>query len=152
MIRILVAALLATFMATAAIAGTKNISLAPVPYELRLPSEIAEKLSVEAISGSWAEEVMKWGADAASVVYYQPSQGRRAILMSVYYFPAEKFDAAQNPNEPPSFGQEVIRKDGKVLSVAGPQDIIFEPDTQDSRDVIASNDLIYDPENYAPLK
>ena len=152
MIRILVAALLATFMATAAIAGTKNISLAPVPYELRLPSEIAEKLSVEAISGSWAEEVMKWGADAASVVYYQPSQGRRAILMSVYYFPAEKFDAAQNPNEPPSFGQEVIRKDGKVLSVAGPQDIIFEPDTQDSRDVIASNDLIYDPESYAPLK
>lgn len=86
------------------------------------------------------------------MVYYQPAEGSRAILMSVYYFPAEKFDAAQNPNEPPSFGREVIRKDGKILSVAGPQDIIFEPDTEDSRNVIASNDLIYDPENYAPLK
>ena len=49
-------------------------------------------------------------------------------------------------------GREVIRRDGKVLSVAGPQDIIFEADTEDSRNVIASNDLIYDPENYAPLK
>lgn len=152
MIRILVAAVVGAATATAALAGTRNISLAPVPYELRLPSEIAEKLSVEAISGLWAEEVGKWGAEAASVVYYQPAEGSRAILMSVYYFPAEKFDAAQNPNEPPSIGREVIRKDGKILSVAGPQDIIFEPDTEDSRNVIASNDLIYDPKNYVPLK
>ncbi len=152
MIRILVAAVVAALTATAALAGTKNVSLAPVPYELRLPSEIAEKLVVEAISGSWAEEVKKWGAEAASVVYYQQAEGSRAILMSVYFFPADKFDAAQNPNEPPSFGREVIRKDGKVLSVAGPQDIIFEPDTEDSRNVIASNDLIYDPGNYMPLE
>ena len=86
------------------------------------------------------------------MVYYQQAEGSRAILMSVYFFPADKFDAAQNPNEPPSFGREVIRKDGKVLSVAGPQDIIFEPDTEDSRNVIASNDLIYDPGNYMPLE
>lgn len=152
MIRILVAAVVAGATATTAVAETRNISLAPVPYELRLPTEIAEKITVEAISGSWADEVGKWGAEAASVVYYQPAEGSRAILMSVYYFPAEKFDAAQNPNEPPSFGREVIRKDGQILSVAGPQDIIFEPDTEDSRNVIASNDLIYDPENYAPLK
>jgi hypothetical protein len=152
MIRILVAAVVAAVTATAALAGTKNISLAPVPYELRLPSEIAEKLSVEAISGSWAEEVKKWGADAASLVYYQPAEGSRTILMSVYYFPSEKFDAAQNPNEPPSFGREVIRKDGKVLSVAGPQDIIFDAETVDAKNVIASNDLIYDPGNYTPLE
>ena len=133
-------------------AGTKNISLAHVQYELRLSPEIAEKLSVEAILRSWAEEVDKWGAEAASVVYYQPAEGSRAILMSVYYFPAEKFDAAQNPDEPPSFGQEVIRKDGKVLSVAGPQDTIFDADTIDAKNVVASNALIYEPENYTPLK
>ena len=46
----------------------------------------------------------------------------------------------------------LVENTGKILSVAGPQDIIFEPDTEDSRNVIASNDLIYDPENYAPLK
>ena len=149
MIRFILAAVVAASSATVAFAGTNNISLAPIPYELRLPSEIAEKLSVEAISGSWAEEVDKWGAEAASVVYYQPDEGSRAILMSVYYFPAEKFDAAQNPNEPPSFGREVIRKDGKVLSVAGPQDTIFDADTVDAKNVIASNDLIYEPESYS---
>lgn len=152
MIRFLAAAALMMMTGTASFAGTTSVSLAPVPYEIKLPDEIAGKLSVEAISGTWAEEVKKWGADAASLVYYQPAEGSRSILMSVYYFPAEKFDAAQNPNEPPSFGREVIRKDGKVLSVAGPQDIIFEPDTEDSRNVVASNALIYEPENYTPLK
>lgn len=152
MIRFLAAAALMMVTGTASLAGTTSVSLAPVPYEIKLPDEIAGKLSVEAISGTWAEEVKKWGADAASLVYYQPAEGSRSILMSVYYFPAEKFDAAQNPNEPPSFGREVIRKDGKVLSVAGPQDIIFEPDTEDSRNVVASNALIYEPENYTPLK
>lgn len=152
MIRFLAAAALMVVTGTASLAGTTSVSLAPVPYEIKLPDEIAGKLSVEAISGTWAEEVKKWGADAASLVYYQPAEGSRSILMSVYYFPAEKFDAAQNPNEPPSFGREVIRKDGKILSVAGPQDIIFEPDTEDSRNVVASNALIYEPENYTPLK
>ena len=52
MIRILIAAVVAAVTATATLAGTKSISLAPVPYELRLPSEIAEKLAVETISGS----------------------------------------------------------------------------------------------------
>ena len=152
MIRFLAAAVLMMVTGTTTLAGTRSVSLAPVPYEIKLPEEIAGKLSVEAISGTWAEEVKKWGADAASLVYYQPAQGSRAILMSVYYFPAEKFDAAQNPDEPPSFGQEVIRKDGKVLSVAGPQDTIFDADTIDAKNVVASNALIYEPENYTPLK
>jgi len=152
MIRFLAAAALMMVTGTASLAGTTSVSLAPVPYEIKLPDEIAGKLSVEAISGTWAEEVKKWGADAASLVYYQPAEGSRSILMSVYYFPAEKFDAAQNPNEPPSFGREVIRKDGKVLSVAGPQDTIFDADTVDGKNVVASNSLIYDPENYTPLK
>ena len=152
MIRFLAAAALMMVTGTASLAGTTSVSLAPVPYEIKLPDEIAGKLSVEAISGTWAEEVKKWGADAASLVYYQPAEGSRSILMSVYYFPAEKFDAAQNPNEPPSFGREVIRKDGKVLSVAGPQDTIFDADTVDGKNVVASNALIYEPENYTPLK
>jgi hypothetical protein len=46
----------------------------------------------------------------------------------------------------------LIRKDGKVLSVAGPQDTIFDADTLDGKNVVASNALIYEPENYAPLK
>lgn len=152
MIRIVFAAVFTAVAATASVADTTSISLNPVPYEVRLPEEIAGKLSVEEISGSWAEEVKKWGADAASLVYYQPAEGQRSILMSVYYFPAEKFDAANDPNEAPSFGREVIRKDGKVLSVAGPQDTIFDANTDDGKNVVASNALIYDPENYTPLE
>jgi len=152
MIRNLAAAVLAVVTVTAAWAETRTISLAPVPYELQLPEEIARNLSVEAISGDWAKEVERWGGEAASLVYYQPAEGSRSILMSVYYFPADKFDAAQNPNEPPSFGREVIRKDGKVLSVAGPQDTIFDAGTVDAKNVVASNALIYEPENYSPLE
>ena len=94
MIRFLAAAVLMIATGTASVAGTKTISLAPVPYEIKLPEEIAGKLTPEAISGTWAEELKKWGADAASLVYYQPAEGSRSILMSVYYFPEEKFDAA----------------------------------------------------------
>ena len=152
MIRVLTVAVFMLVTGTAVLAGTRSVSLAPVPYEIKLPEEIAAKLSVEAISGTWAEEVKRWGADAATVVYYQPEKGSRSILMTVYEFPAEKFDAAQNPDGPPSFGVEVIRKDGNVLSVAGPQDTIFDADTADAKNVIASNALIYEPENYAALK
>ena len=152
MIKFLFAAVLTVVAGTAAFAGTSSISLAPVPFEIKLPEEFAGKLSVEAFSGSWAEEIAKSGADAASLVYYQPESGDKTILMGVYYFPADKWDAAQNPNEPPPYGREVIRKDGKVLSVAGPQDTIFDAETVDGKNVVASNALIYEPENYTHLK
>ena len=152
MIRFLFAAVLALVAGTAAFAGPSRISLAPVPFEISLPDEFASKLSVEEFTASWAEEIVKSGADAASLVYYQPESGGKTILMGVYYFPADKWDAAQNPNEPPPYGREVIRKDGKVLSVAGPQDTIFDAETVDGKNVVASNALIYDPENYMPLK
>lgn len=66
MIRFLFAAVLTLMMGTAAQAGSTSVSLEPVPYSIKLPDEIARKLSVEAISGSWAEDVKKWGAEAAS--------------------------------------------------------------------------------------
>jgi hypothetical protein len=55
MIRSIIAAVAMLVTGTATFAGTTNISLAPVPFELQLPSEIADKLSVEPISGGWAE-------------------------------------------------------------------------------------------------
>ena len=136
----------------AAAADTREVSLAPVPYEIRLPAAIADNLSVEAGTGLWAEDVQKAGGDAVSVVFYNPAGGGKAVLMSVYLFPEEKFDAAKNPDDPPSFGREVIRRNGKVLSVAGPQDTIFDPETIDGKNVIASNELIYDPRNYTPTE
>ena len=45
-----------------------------------------------------------------------------------------------------------IRKDVKVLSVAGSQETIFDAETVDGKNVVASNALVYEPDNYAPLK
>lgn len=145
----LVALLTLFAVAACSTAGTTNYSLAPMPFELKLPSKIAAHLSNGPLEGPWAEEAARAGVTAATTVYYQPDQGNRTILMSVYYFPADKFDAAQNPNEPPPFGKEVIRADGQVLSVAGPQDTIYDAETQDGRNVVATNGIIYDPAQYS---
>lgn len=137
------------FTVSSAEAQNRQVSLEPVPYVITLPVEIAEHLSAQAMSGNWADQVMNAGAKAATVVFYTPDEGPRAILMTVYLFPQDKFDAAQNPDEPPPFGRDVIRQNGMVLSVAGPQDTMFDPDTADGQNVIAANGLIYEPGNYA---
>jgi len=69
----------------------------------------------------------------------------------VYYFPAATFDALKNPNEPPAYGQEVIRKNGMVFSIAGPQDSIFDPNTQDGKNISTLYATITKPETYSPL-
>lgn len=132
------------------LAGDGALSLAPVPYELTLPQEISSHLSTGEATGPFAEEVKQAGAAASTLVYYQPDGAEKTILMAVYYFPADRFDAVQRPDEPPRFGQEVIRKDGMVLSIAGPHDTIYEPDTADGRNVIKASELISSPESYRP--
>lgn len=146
--RRLVAAILLMLPAVTALAEAKPVSLAPVPYELRLPEEIARHLSTGPLDGPFAEEAGKAGAAASTVVLYEPDSGEKTILMSVYYFPEARFDAAQRPDEPPRYGREVIRKDGMVLSVAGPFDTIFDPGTPDGQKVIAADALIYSPATY----
>lgn len=131
-------------------AETVRFSLQPVPYEVELPSTIVARLSAGELTGPWADETRAAGAAASVLVQYQPAEGGKSVLMSVYYFPADRFDAAQNPNEPPPFGKEVIRSGGMVLSVAGPHDTIFDPETDDGRNVVAAAGLIYQPENYTP--
>lgn len=136
--------------AAPALAADGGLSLSPVPYALTLPEAITRHLSTGEAEGPFAGEVKQAGAAASVLVYYQPENGGKTILMSVYYVPSGKFDAAQNPDEPPRFGQEVIRRDGMVLSVAGPHDTIYEPDTPDGRNVIEASELIYSPETYLP--
>ena len=53
----------------------------------------------------------------------------------------------QTDDAPPT-----VCKDGKVLGVEGSQDTIFDAETVVGKQVVASNALIYDPENYTPLK
>jgi hypothetical protein len=125
-----------------------EVSLVPVPYALRVPAPLASFLSTGPVEGPFGEQVMKDGAQAATTLYYQPIGGARTIFMTAYYFPEDKFDAWQNPEEPPLYGFEVIRTGGHVLSVAGPQDTIFAPDSPDGRNLETLYGLINLPETY----
>lgn len=128
------------------------VALAPIPYGFVVPQEIAARLSTGPLNGNWADEVQKAGARSAVTVYYQPEMGDKTILFSAYYFDADKWDAAQKPDEPPPFGQTVFRGDGRVLSVAGPLDVIFDPATQDGRNVIKATELLQDPASFQPVE
>jgi hypothetical protein len=66
----------------------------------------------------------------------------------VFLFPAAAFDAVQNPAEPPRFGIEVRRAGGTTLSVAGPQDSIFDPRSLDGKNISALYELTYRPSTY----
>lgn len=150
MTRYLLGAALLLCSALPALAGGQALSLAPVPYALDLPDAITSRLSTGELAGPFAGEVKQAGAVASTLVFYQPEKGDKTVLMAVYYFPAGKFDAAKNPDEPPRFGDEVIRKDGMVLSIAGPHDTIYEPDTPDGKNVIEAAGMIYAPQSYRP--
>lgn len=148
--RLLLSAVFLLGSAVSALAGDGALSLAPVPYELALPQGITSHLSTGEATGPFADEVKAAGAEASTIVYYQPEGGEKTILLAAYYFPADRFDAAQKPDEPPRFGQEVIRKNGMVLSISGPHDTIYEPGTADGQNIIKANELIYSPESYLP--
>ena len=112
-----------------------KLPLTPVPLIMKVDSRILAHLVVSVASGDYATQAKKAGALTQSIVYYVPSSGPRAILMVVYEFPTKTFEQLQNPNQPPAFGQEVIRKNGEVFSIAGPQDSIFDPKSQDGKNV-----------------
>ena len=145
-------ALLALFLLPAAAESTTPVPLSPVPFALNVPEAMAAHLSTVPPSGPFAEETVTAGATASTLLMYQPAAGEKTILLAAYWFPEAKFDAAQKPDEPPPFGKAVIREGGMVLSIAGPQDTIFEPETPDGQNVIASQSIIYEPGNYTPLK
>lgn len=120
---------------------------------MTVPSGIVPRLSTGPIEGPFGEQVRQAGALASVTVYYTPvEQGRKIIFMTAYWFPADKFDAMQSPDQPPLFGSEVLRKDGNVLSVAGPVDAIFAPDTPDGRNLAALYGVIYLPETYRAVE
>jgi hypothetical protein len=127
-----------------------ELPLSPVPYALSVPSEILPRLSTGPIEGPFGEEVAAAGATAATTVYYQPEAGERVIFMTAYWFPAATFEALQQPDQPPLFGFEVLRTADHVLSVAGPKDVIFAPDTPDGRNLLALYGLINLPDTYRP--
>ncbi len=146
--RAIAAGIAAAFVAGCSLSMTGMVDLDPVPYSFHPPSGLESKLSVEPMTGDWASDVFGAGVESAVTVTYTPEQGDPTILMGVYYMPESVFDGAVNPNEPPLYGSEVARADGYVLSVAGPQDSIYDPESQDGRNIGLLYDALYDSESY----
>lgn len=136
------------FLLTACIFNTTKISFEPIPYEMKVPKEIASKLTVEPMTGDYVKQIAQAGVTAALMINYQAEDGTQHGFAGIYYMPEDKFDAAANPNEPPMFGTEVSRKDGYVLSVAGPQDSIFEPFTPDGKNITTLYEELYKKSTY----
>jgi hypothetical protein len=147
-IRALVAGIAAAVLAGCSLSMSGMVDLDPVPYSFHPPSGLESKLSVEPMSGDWANEVFAADVESAVAVTYTPEQGDPAILMGVYYMPESVFDGAANPNEPPLYGSEVARADGYVLAVAGPQDSMYDLESQDGKNIGLLYDALYDPESY----
>ena len=151
LIRVLVAGL-----AVAVLAGCSQLSgavdLDPIPYSFYPPVGLDSKLSVEPMTGQWFDDAVAAGIESAVTVTYTPDEGQPAILMGVYYMPESVFDAAANPNEPPIYGTLVTRSrdDGFVLLVAGPQDSIYDPETEDGKNISLLNEAIYNIEKWIP--
>jgi hypothetical protein len=129
-----------------------SISLAPAPYSIQVPSEIAKHLSVEDMaldaSSEFAEQVRAAGAIAQVWINYTADDGSVHGFAGVYYFGKADFDKAQNPNEPPLYGSKVIEQNEMVLAIAGPQDSILDPESQDGKNSMALYELIYDPKSF----
>jgi hypothetical protein len=150
-------AMLRTFILLAAVLSltacpsqpVASVSLAPVPFAMEVPAGVAPRLVTGPVEGPFGDAVRQAGATASTTLYYAPlEQGDRVIFLTAYWFPAEQFDALQSPDQPPLFGTEVLRQDGHVLSVAGPVDAIFAPDTPDGKNLTQIYGVIYLPSTY----
>ena len=136
------------FLLTACLFNTTKVSFEPIPYEMKVPKNIASKLTLEPMTGDWVKQIAQAGVTAALYMNYQAEDGSQHGFAGIYYMPEYKFDAAANPNEPPMFGTEVSRKDGYVLAVAGPHDSIFEPFTPDGKNITLLYEELYKKSTY----
>jgi hypothetical protein len=120
------------------------VNLAPVPYEMKVPKDIAERVTVQ----NQPVDAAKSGAIAVVTLSYQPVKGEKTWFMTAYYFVEEELDETINPNEVPPYGFKLFGREGMALSVIGPQEAIFEPLSEDGKNTSALYEILYDPKSY----
>ena len=129
-----------------------EISLAPAPFVIEVPSDIAKHLSIENMgldsSNNFTSQAKVAGAIAQVLINYTADDGSIHGFAGVYYFAEADFEKAGNPNEPPLYGSKVIEENEMVLAIAGPQDSIFDPNSQDGKNSMALYTLVYDPKSF----
>jgi hypothetical protein len=129
-----------------------KVNLAPVPYSIEVPAEIAKHLSIENMDTSapseFTNQAREAGAIAQVYINYKAADGTMHGFAGVYYFKKANFEKAQNPDEPPVYGSKVVEENSMVVLIQGPQENIFEPNSQDGKNSAALYTLVYDPKSF----
>ena len=128
------------------------VDLAPIPYEMKVPKDIAERLSVQDQAGDmgneWTAQTYEDGAKAYVMVEYRADGGEVVGFMNAYYFSEADLDKTIFPDQVPPYGFKLIVDDGMALSVVGPQDSIFDPMSQDGKNISALYEILYEKKSY----
>jgi hypothetical protein len=123
-----------------------------VPYSIEVPAEIAKHLSIENMVTSapseFTNQAQEAGAIAQVYINYKAADGTMHGFAGVYYFKKTDYEKAQNPNEPPVYGSKVVEENSMVVLIQGPQESMFEPNSQDDKNSAALYTLIYDPKSF----
>jgi hypothetical protein len=120
------------------------VAIAPVPYEMKMPADIAERVTVQDQPSDAAES----GAIAVVTLSYQPIEGDKAWFMTAYYFTEKDLDKTIFPDEVPPYGFKLLTQDGMAFSVIGPQESIYEITSQDGKNYTMLYDILYDAGSY----
>ena len=145
----LAAVILLIFATFARLTGDNEyaISLAPVPYEMKVPKEIADRVTVQDLTNE-NQQAVSDGAIAVVGLSYQPIDGEKTWFMTAYYFDEDSLDKTIIPDEVPPYGTKLFGKNGMALSVQGPQESGFELQSQDGKNFAKLYEILYAAKSY----
>jgi len=129
-----------------------KVALGQVPYTWNVPKNILDHLTVRTPNNEYSVEAQNNGAQAQALVYYKPISGEETIFMAVFYFPVNSYLVANRPDEPPSYGSKVVEENNMILSIAGPQDSIYDPQTADGKNIDLLYKTLYDASSYSKVE
>jgi hypothetical protein len=121
------------------------VALTPMPIEMKVPADIAERITVR---HQPVDPAPTSGAVAVVRLSYQPIEGEEAWFMTAFYFVEKDLDKTIFPNEVPPYGLKLITQDGMALSVIGPQESIFDPASQDGKNITKLYEILYEADSY----
>ncbi|MFM8944543.1 MAG: hypothetical protein ACKOI0_04800, partial [Actinomycetota bacterium] len=117
--------------------------------ELEVGDALAARLTTRPLQdATFAAQVEADGALAAVELVFTSDDGTAITFLTAYEFTAEDYDGLTRPDMPPPYGDEVIRADGRVLSLAGPFDVPFDPGSPDGEDWSKLYEVTRDPGSY----
>ena len=120
------------------------VALNPVAYEMKVPADIAGRITVQ----DQVVDAAKSGAVSVVTLSYQPIEGEKAWFMTAYYFIEKELDKTIFPDQVPPYGFKVMAQDGMALSVIGPQESIYELNSEDGKNYTKLYDILYDADSY----